>query len=149
KKGEVLLVNDRQKIIKKLPDLAYNHHNIEIDPNGNAVFEDKQNRERRLFINYRGEVILDRNLTEIKRVNNYLYRINSPDERGYTFTDKNGKLYNDDGEDLKNGRIFRRKNYFYIRVREKDTPPGYYFFDNSGNFLGKDLPLYKQSIKEY
>lgn len=149
KKGEVLLVNDRQKIVKKLPDLAYNHHNIEIDPNGNAVFEDKQNRERRLLINYRGEVILDRNLTEIKRVNNYLYRINSPDERGYTFTDKNGKLYNDDGEDLKNGRIFRRKNYFYIRVREKDTPPGYYFFDNSGNFLGKDLPLYKQSIKEY
>lgn len=149
KKGEVLLVDDRQKIIKKLPNLAYHHNNIEIDPNGNAVFEDKQNRERRLLINYRGEVILDRNLTGIQRVDNYIYRINSPDERGYTFTDKNRKLYNDDGEDLKNGRIFRRKNYFYIRVREKDSPPVYYFFDNSGNFLGKDLPLYKQSIKEY
>lgn len=149
KKGEVLLVNDRQKVIKKLPNLAYHHNNIEIDPNGNAVFEDKQNHERRLLINYRGEAISDKNLTGIERINNYIYRINTPDERSYGFTDKNGKLLNDDGEDLRNGRIFRRKNYFYIRVRGRDRPPDYYFFDNSGNFLGKDLPLYKQSIKEY
>lgn len=151
KPGEVLIVNEKLKVVKKLPNLNYLQNNVEIDPNGNAVFENKENSNNQLLINYKGEVILDKNNGEIERTNDSLYRINNTNYNrgGYTFVDKDGKSFYDYGKELENSRIFRRKNYFYIIVSLRNRPPDFYFFDNFGKFLGKDLPLYKQPIKEY
>ncbi|MGH1519159.1 hypothetical protein [Chryseobacterium sp. JK1] len=151
KSGEALIVNEKLKVVKILPNLKYIYNKLEIDPNGNIVLENKNNSDNQFIINYKGEIILDKNNAEIKRINNYLYRINNTRyyRGGYTFVDKDGKSFYDYGENLKNSRIFRKKNYFYIMVTLKDGPPYFYFFDNFGKFLGKDLPLYKQSIKDY
>lgn len=151
KNGEIVIVNEKLKIIKNLDNKSYRRDNAEIDSNGNAVFENKENRENQFLINYKGEVIIDKNNAEIERTNDFLYRITDRtyNRGGDIFVDKNGKLLYDYGETLNNSRIFRKKNYFYIRVYSRNYDRDFYFFDNSGKFLGKDLPLYKQSLKEY
>lgn len=151
KEGEIVIINEKLKLVKTLKDKSYIRDNVIIDKNGNAIFENKDNRDNQFLINYKGEIILDKNNAEIERTNDYLYRINDTNYNrgGYTFVDKNGKSFYDYGENLQNSRIFRRKNYFYIRVTSRNYGADFYFFDNLGNFIGKDLPLYKQTLKEY
>ncbi len=141
KPGEILIINEKLKVVKKLPNLKFIDDRREIDSNGNLVFQNPENSAHEFLINYKGEVILGNNNTRINRINDYLYRLNN------TFVDKDGKPFYDYGENQQNTKIFRRKNYFYIMVNLRDRAPDFYFFDNFGNFLGKDLPLYKQPIK--
>lgn len=151
KNGKILIVNEKLQTIKTFSNLNYIRDNVEIDSNGNAIFEDKEDRNHQYIINYKGEIILDKTNTDIERTDNHFYKINNTRyyRGGYTFVDKNGKSFYEAIDDLANSRIFRRKNYVYIRVSFSNRPPDFYFFDNTGKFLGKDLPLYKQSLKEY
>lgn len=145
---EVLIVNEKLKVIKRLSNLKFTSNNLEIDPNGNLVFENKDS-DHQVLINYKGEVIIDKNDTTIERTNNYLYHLYDNSSRVDTFVNKDGKPLYDYGEERYNSKIFRRKNYFYIMVNTRNNATNFYFFDNFGNFLGKDLPLYKQPLKEY
>ena len=46
---------------------------------------------------------------------------------------------------------FQKEKLFllYDTISARNNATDFYFFDNFGNFLGKDLPLYKQPLKEY
>jgi hypothetical protein len=151
KKREILLINEKLKTIKTFSNLNYSRSNVEIDNNGNTIFEDKEDRHHQFIINYKGEIILDKTDTDIERSDDSFYKINNTlyYNGGYTFVDRNGKSFYEAIDDLANSRIFRKKNYVYVRVSFRSRPPDFYFFDNSGKFLGKNLPLYKQSLKGY
>ncbi|MBB6370874.1 hypothetical protein [Chryseobacterium shigense] len=151
KQGDIHIINEKLKSVNTLKDKSYISDNVEINKNGNTIFENKENRNNQFLINYKGEIIIDKNNAEIARTNDYLYQIRDINYNygGYTFVDKNGKPFYGDGENLINCRIFRRKNYFYIRVDSRNYGPDFYFFDNLGQFLGKNLPLYKQTLKDY